>query len=125
MKPEVKYKLMLFLSSISSLSIMLGILFLIGVPFSEPAIIGVVIGVVYGSFAKSIDYKRRNKYIGVIALIALIIMLLIINKNNTESVLKILLVSPLLFSIILVDDYIHKQSYFRYLKNIENQNNVM
>ena len=104
---------------------MIGILFLIGVPFSKPAIIGVVIGIVYGSFANSIDYKSRDKYIGVIAVIALISMLLLINKNNTELVLKILLIAPLLFLIILVDDYFNKQSYFRYLKNIENQNNVM
>lgn len=125
MKPEMKYKLMIFLSSISSLSTMLGILFLIGVPFSKPAVIGVVIGIVYGSFANSNDYKSRDKYIGVIAVIALITMLLLINKNNTEFVLKILLIAPLLFLIILVSDYFNKQSYIRYLKNIENQKNDM
>lgn len=125
MKPEMKYKIMIFLSSIIFLSTMYGILFLIGVPFSVPAIIGVVIGTVYGSFAKTIDYKSRDKYIGIISLIVLIAILLLINKNNTEFVLKILLISPLLFLIILVYDYFNKQSYFRYLKNTENQNNVM
>lgn len=125
MKPEMKYKLMIFLSSISSFSTIVGILFLIGVPFSEPAIIGVVIGIVFRSFANSIDYKNRDKYIGVIAVIALISMLLLINKNNTEMVLKILLIAPLLFLIILVSDYFNKQSYFKYLKDIENQNNDM
>lgn len=125
MKPEMKYKIMIFLSSISFLSTMYGILFLNGVPFSEPAIIGVVIGTVYGSFAKTIEYKSRDKYIGIISVIVLIIILLLINKNNTEFVLKILLISPLLFLIILVYDYFNKQSYFRYLKNKDNQNNVM
>ncbi|MFU1795592.1 hypothetical protein ACM1RC_17150 [Paenibacillus azoreducens] len=125
MKPEMKYKLMIFLSSISSFSTIVGILFLIGVPFSEPAIIGVVIGIVFRSFANSIDYKNRDKYIGVIAAIALISMLLLINKNNTEMVLKILLIAPILFLIILVSDYFNKQSYFKYLKDIENQENVM
>ncbi|BFH61908.1 hypothetical protein [Paenibacillus azoreducens] len=125
MKPEMKYKLMIFLSSISSFSTILGILFLIGVPFSEPATIGVVIGIVFRSFANTIDYKNRDKYIGVIAVIALISMLLLINKNNTELVLKILLIAPLLFLIILVSDYFNKQSYFKYLKDIENQNNDM
>lgn len=98
---------------------------MIGVPFSEPAIIGVVIGIVFRSFANSIDYKNRDKYIGVIAAIALISMLLLINKNNTEMVLKILLIAPILFLIILVSDYFNKQSYFKYLKDIENQENVM
>ncbi|QOS78493.1 hypothetical protein JNUCC31_27920 [Paenibacillus sp. JNUCC31] len=125
MKPEMKYKLMIFLSSIGFLTTMLGILYLIGVPFSEPAIIGVVIGTVFGSFAKTIDYKSRDKYIGLIAVIALITILLLINKNDTEMVWKVLLISPLLFLIILVNDYFNKQLYFRYLKNIENQNNVM
>ncbi|MFC9708130.1 hypothetical protein ACFTRD_08210 [Paenibacillus sp. NPDC056933] len=125
MKAEMKYKLMIFLSSISFLSTMLGILYLIGVPFSEPAIIGVVIGTVFGSFANSINYKSRDKYIGVIAVIALIALLLLVNKNDIEMVWKVLLVSPFLFLIILVNDYFNKQLYFRYLKNIENQNNVM
>lgn len=122
MKPEMKYKLLSFLASISCLSILVGILILIGVPFSKPGMIGVVIGTVCGSFAKSMVYKSRDKYISVIAVIALISVLLFINKNNAELVSSLLWLTPLLFLIIFVTDYVNKELYFRYVQNIGNPN---
>lgn len=79
-------------------------------------------GTLCGSFAKSLVYKSRDKYIGVMAVIALISMLLFINKNNAEMVSSILWITPLLFLIIFVTDYVNKQLYFRYVNNMENPN---